>query len=125
MVDEEAMRKRVGDDVAANYRCFSPPVDDRSAYADLAPRPGGWVSLTRLRAELSDADRGDIDTALRTLYRAAGVSLIPEENQKVLTTEDRHAAVLIGDQSKHLIAIGHGRFSWDDDYRLGHANGSA
>jgi hypothetical protein len=77
----------------------------RAAYADLAPRPGGWVSLTRLRAELSDADRGDIDTALRTLYRAAGVSLIPEENQKVLTTEDRHAAVLIGDQSKHLIAI--------------------
>ncbi len=77
----------------------------RSTYADLAPRPGGWVGLARLRAELSDADRGDVDSALRTLYRAPGVSLIPEENQKVLTAEDRDAAILIGDQSKHLIAI--------------------
>jgi hypothetical protein len=79
----------------------------RLIYADLAPRPGGWVSLTRLRAELSDADRGEVDSALQTLYRAPGVSLIPEENQKVLTAGDRDAAVLIGDQSKHLIAIEH------------------
>lgn len=77
----------------------------RSTYADLAPRPGGWVSLTRLRAELSDAARDDVDSALRTLYRAPGVSLIPEENQKVLTADDRAAAVVIGGGAKHLIAI--------------------
>ena len=34
-VDHEAMRGRVGDDVAARYSCFSPPVDDLSAYTDL------------------------------------------------------------------------------------------
>ena len=34
-VDSEAMRRRVGEDIAAGYRCFSPPVDDLSAYDNL------------------------------------------------------------------------------------------
>jgi hypothetical protein len=34
-VDDAAMRRRVGDDVADRYRCLSPPVDHRSAYDDL------------------------------------------------------------------------------------------
>ena len=34
-VDVEAMRRRVGDAVVEAYQCFSPPVDDLSAYADL------------------------------------------------------------------------------------------
>lgn len=76
----------------------------RSAYDRLAPRPGGWVSLTRLRAELDDS-RADVDTALVTLHRVPGVSVIPQEDQKVLTDEDRAAAVVIGDRPKHLIAI--------------------
>ena len=77
----------------------------RHAYASLTPRPGGWVSLTRMRAELADASRADVDAALHTLYRIPGVSLIPEENQKVLSAADRDAAIVIGDQDKHLIAI--------------------
>jgi hypothetical protein len=77
----------------------------RHAYASLTPRPGGWVSLARLRAELADTSRPEVDTALHTLYRTPGVSLIPEENQKVLTAADRDAAIMIGDQDKHLIAI--------------------
>ena len=40
-VDAEAMRRRVGDDVAAAFRCFSPPVDDLSQYADLGTTPEG------------------------------------------------------------------------------------
>src|SRR5262249_3456120 len=40
-VDAEAMRKRVGDEVAQAYRCFSPPVDDLSAYVDLGTTPEG------------------------------------------------------------------------------------
>ena len=40
-VGPEAMRRRVGEAVAAGYRCFSPPVDDRSAYADLGRTPQG------------------------------------------------------------------------------------
>ena len=38
-VDRAAMRKRVGDDVTTRYACFSPPVDDLSAYADLGRTP--------------------------------------------------------------------------------------
>ncbi|VEG51832.1 Uncharacterised protein [Mycolicibacterium aurum] len=76
----------------------------RDAYGRLAPRPGGWVSLTRLRAEL-DVPRTDVDAALVALHRAPGVSVIPQEDQKVLTAEDRAAAVVIGDRAKHLIAI--------------------
>ncbi len=85
----------------------APSLEDRirSVYADLAPRRGGWVRLTHLRAKLSDTDRDDVDSALRALYRAPDVSLIPEENQKVLTADDRDAAVTIGDQNKHVIAI--------------------
>ena len=40
-VDAEAMRRRLGDSVAAGYRCFSPPVDDLSAYVDLGSTPQG------------------------------------------------------------------------------------
>jgi hypothetical protein len=40
-VDGAAMRRRVGDAVADRYRCFSPPVDDRAAYADLGTTPEG------------------------------------------------------------------------------------
>lgn len=34
-VDRAAMELRVGADIAARYRCFSPPVDDRNAYVEL------------------------------------------------------------------------------------------
>lgn len=83
-----------------------PSVEDRirAIYTELAPRPGGWVPLRRLRAEL-DAPRDAVDAALAALHRTPGVSVIPEENQKQLTDEDRAAAVLIGDRPKHLIAI--------------------
>jgi hypothetical protein len=77
----------------------------RHAYASLTPRPGGWVSLTRLRTELADTPRTELDAALHTLNRTSGVSLIPEENQKVLTAADRDAAIVIGDHAKHLLAI--------------------
>jgi len=40
-VDDESMRRRLGDSVAASYRCFSPPVDDLSAYVDLGETPQG------------------------------------------------------------------------------------
>lgn len=84
----------------------APSVEDRirAVYTELAPRPGGWVPLRRLRAEL-DAPRDAVDAALTVLHRTPGVSVIPEENQKQLTDEDRAAAVLIGDRPKHLIAI--------------------
>ena len=47
----------------------------------------------------------ELDDALTQMHRTPGVSLIPEENQKTLTDEDHAAAVEIGNQAKHLIAI--------------------
>jgi hypothetical protein len=40
-VDDQAMRRRVGDEVVDRFRCDSPPVDDRSAYVDLGETPEG------------------------------------------------------------------------------------
>ena len=40
-VDPEAMRRRVGDEIVATYRCLSPPVDDLAAYVDLGTTSQG------------------------------------------------------------------------------------
>lgn len=40
-VDDSAMRRRVGEDVVSAYRCFSPPLDERSQYVDLGETPEG------------------------------------------------------------------------------------
>ncbi|OZE19277.1 hypothetical protein CH256_25550 [Rhodococcus sp. 05-2254-6] len=77
----------------------------RAAYARLAREPGSTVRLSRLRNELRDIHRSDLDDALARLRRAADVSLIPEENQKTLTDEERAAAVVVGNQQNHLLSI--------------------
>ena len=87
-----------GDDVDVEARV-------RATYAALVTRPGGWVDLVRLRRELADVARHDLDAALARMYRVPGVSLVPEANQKTLSAEDHAAAISIGDQAKHLIAI--------------------
>ncbi|XVQ84118.1 hypothetical protein ACQP2K_35670 [Microbispora siamensis] len=87
------------------------PSDDietviRKAYAQLADKPNAWVSLTLLRPLLGDAPRAEVDATLRLMIGLPDVRLVPESNQKMLTDEDRNAAVVIGDQAKHLILIG-------------------
>ncbi|MEV7229946.1 MULTISPECIES: hypothetical protein [Polymorphospora] len=78
----------------------------RAAYADLADAPGAWVSLARIRAGVDDLPRADVDRTLGRMYRLPDVHIVPESNQKSLSTADRAAAVIIGDQDKHLLAIG-------------------
>lgn len=77
----------------------------RSAYRRLADEPGSLVRLIRLRAELADIPRRDLDAALVEFNNQRGVSLLPQEDQKLLTDEDRAAAVRIGVKDNHLIAI--------------------
>lgn len=77
-----------------------------NAYDALADEPGGWVSLTRLRAFFGDVPRAAVDDALRKLSREPGVTLVPQSNQKVLTDADHDAALHIGGQDKHVLAIG-------------------
>lgn len=91
---------------------FVPPLGSdmeariRKAYAEVAPHAGDWVMLNRLRAALGPASRAEVDAVLVQLSSAPDVQLIPESNQKVLTAEERAAAVSIGNQDNHLIAIG-------------------
>jgi hypothetical protein len=75
------------------------------AYRDLVAKPGGWLGLAQLRQKLGDIDRTDLDRALRSLYSHPGIALIPEDNQKSLSADDRAAAVSVGDQAKHLIRM--------------------
>ncbi len=74
-------------------------------YQQLAPQAGDYIMLAELRAELAEVPAAEIDAALIQLNRTPKVSLVPESNQKVLTAEERAAAVSIGNQHKHLLAI--------------------
>jgi hypothetical protein len=79
----------------------------RSAYEELATRPGGWVGLHRLRTELPTLSRVAVDDAILRLSLLPTVHLVPESNQKTLTEDDRAASITAGGQEKHLIAIEH------------------
>ncbi|MDI9899404.1 hypothetical protein QM716_06015 [Rhodococcus sp. IEGM 1409] len=74
-------------------------------YAELAATPGAWVRLARLRPALAGTSRTEFDRALTQLQRRPNVNLIPEENQKTLTSDDRDAALFLGNQHNHLISI--------------------
>jgi hypothetical protein len=93
-------------DIAPSERPSNLDVRLRNAYAALATEPGAWVALSRLRPFFGDLPKADVDEALRMLSRAADVNLVPENNQKVLSDADRAAAVHVGGQDKHLLAIG-------------------
>jgi lactate racemase len=40
-LDTDTMQRRVGEEIARKYRCYSPPVDDLAAYDDLGQTPQG------------------------------------------------------------------------------------
>jgi hypothetical protein len=77
----------------------------RRAYKELAAKPGDYVMLFDLRSALDGLSRAEVDAVLIQLNRDRDVHLVPESNQKVLRPEERAAAVSIGNQDKHLIAI--------------------
>ncbi|ROO89438.1 hypothetical protein EDD29_7132 [Actinocorallia herbida] len=77
----------------------------RTAYLQVAARPGSWVPLTAVRPLLGDAPRDQVDDVLRRMERGADVFIAPEADQKSLTDQDRAAAVRVGDRDKHLLAI--------------------
>ncbi|MBE1492754.1 hypothetical protein [Plantactinospora soyae] len=82
-----------------------PAILVRRAYQELAAKPGDYVMLSDLRSALDDLSRTEVDAALIRLNRERDVHLVPESNQKVLRPEERAAAVSIGNQDKHLLAI--------------------
>lgn len=77
----------------------------KRAYHKLAPKPGDWVHLAKLRPLLNGASKEEVDAVLKVLGRKQDVTLAPNPNRKVVTADDRAAAVLIGGDENHLIAI--------------------
>ncbi len=77
----------------------------RKAYDELASAPDDVIKIARIRTALSHVRHADIDAALTAMNRQDGVRIFAEANQKTLTDADRAAAVSIGNQDKHLLAI--------------------
>jgi hypothetical protein len=77
-----------------------------NAYEALADEPKAWVSLRRLRPFFADVPRDQLDDALRQLSLEDDVNIVPESSQRLLTEADIEAALRLGDQDNHLLAIG-------------------
>ena len=77
----------------------------RRAYHRLAPKPGDWVHLAKLRSLLNGASKDDVDGVLKALGRKQEVTLAPNPDRKAVQADDRAAAVLIGGDENHLISI--------------------
>jgi hypothetical protein len=77
----------------------------RKTYFSMSPRPGAYVMLADLRGALPDVGRSELDDALVQLNGSPDVNLVPDSDQKALTEKQRAAAVSIGNQLKHLLAI--------------------
>jgi hypothetical protein len=78
----------------------------RNAYGELAGEPGALVSLARLRDELSDIPRQNLDEALLDLDRQRAIQLDPDPNRKALSDRAKAAAIPLGGEDMHLITIG-------------------
>ncbi|MEU8038375.1 hypothetical protein [Streptosporangium sp. NPDC049078] len=95
------------DTSAASLASAAPDVEQRirAAYRELATKPDAWVSLTKLRPLLGEVPRATVDETLIRMNRMKDVNIVPESNQKMLSKQDREAAVTIGEQEKHLLWI--------------------
>ena len=78
----------------------------RVAYTKLVDAPGEWVNLTDLRPLLADVPKGELDEALTRMLDASDVRLEPEPFGHRVGVEERRAAVHIGGEDRHKLAIG-------------------
>lgn len=77
----------------------------RTVYRELSIKPQDWVRLARIRPELNGADHTEVDETLLTMIKTGTVHLAPQSDRKALTDEDHAAAIRVGSQDKHLLAI--------------------
>lgn len=78
----------------------------RAAYATVADGSGDWVSLAKVRPLLADVSKANVDKALEQLLDASDVRIEPEPNRHRIGRADREAAVRIGGEEMHKLAIG-------------------
>jgi hypothetical protein len=77
----------------------------RAAYQSLAASPREFVRLTEIRALLNGTDKSKVDGVIKQMSRDGIAHLAPDSNRKVLTDADHRAAIRVGGEDKHLLAI--------------------
>lgn len=77
----------------------------RRVYQELAPRPKAQVRLAHLRPKLDGAERKEVDQTLFAMTKTGLVHLSPDSDRRNLTDADRAAAIRIGTEDKHFVAI--------------------
>jgi hypothetical protein len=75
------------------------------AWQQLAVEQSDWIRMARIRALLGDLDPAELRQTLITMIRRGWVHLAPDSNRKMLTAADHAAAINIGGEAKHLLAI--------------------
>jgi hypothetical protein len=98
---------------------ITPPPADldaqiRDAYRNLAARPGQTVALADLRDQFPDVPKAQLDQALNKMLDAPGVRLEPEPFGHRIGDRERGAAINVGDEDRHSIAIGEDADAWPD-----------
>ncbi|MDY7086281.1 MAG: hypothetical protein SYR96_14365 [Actinomycetota bacterium] len=78
----------------------------RDAYAEVADGPGDWVDLTLIRPLLPDVAKSELDVVLEKMLDAPDVRLDPEVHRHRLDRAAKEAAVRIGGEDRHKLAIG-------------------
>lgn len=78
----------------------------RDAYAEVADGPGDWVDLTVIRPLLPDVAKSELDVVLEKMLDAPDVRLDPEVHRHRLDRAAKEAAVRIGGEDRHKLAIG-------------------
>ncbi|MFJ6675949.1 hypothetical protein ACIQMJ_33030 [Actinosynnema sp. NPDC091369] len=77
----------------------------RAAYLELSVKPQDWVRLAKLRPKLNGAEKDEVDDVLLEMFKNGEIHLVPESNRKALTEADHAAAIRIGSEDKHIMAI--------------------
>lgn len=77
----------------------------RAAYSELSDEPEDWVRLAKLRPKLDGAKKEEVDEVLLKMSGTGLVHLAQSTNTKALTAADHAAAIRIGSEDKHLVAI--------------------
>ncbi|WP_328448576.1 hypothetical protein [Amycolatopsis sp. NBC_00438] len=74
-------------------------------YQELSGKPQDWVRLATLRPKLNGAEKNEVDQTLIGMMKQGFVHLSPDSDRQGLTDADHAAAIRIGKEDKHLVAI--------------------
>jgi hypothetical protein len=77
----------------------------RSVYTDLADGPSDYVRLAEIRPKLNGANKDEVDQKLVEMMNGGLVDLAPDSNRRGLTDADHAAAIRVGTEDKHFMAI--------------------